>query len=594
MSERISRALATFFLVPAFAAACAGDDGASVTDTDTGGESTPDADGGDTGLRDADTADAGDEITWHAHVAPLVTAHCASCHLPGGAGPLDFTDPATAQASAGAMLAAVESGRMPPWPPDPDCRTYQGARGLDEDERALLRGWVEGGAALGDPTAAAPLPELPGPPFAPNLLFPMPEPYTPDASTPDDWRCFVLDATFDEETFVRGVDVQPGSGAVHHVLIYAVDAAQVDTILEADADEAGPGYTCFGGPYPSDGSDGGASFIAGGFPTQLGAWVPGTQPEPLEEGVALRIMPGARIVMQVHYNTLGGNLVPDQSTLALLTSENEPEYLLRTLPIADRGINIAAGDAASTHTVVIPHTGRSPVEITTVAAHMHTLAQRLYARILRADDGGEECLLDVPDWDFNWQMSYRLHADDHAIVNPGDSIELTCVYDNSATNQPVVNGEQIEPRDVTWGEGTLDEMCLLYISTIEPYGERPAVPGPEDRACAGIAECAAGCETVDASCLFGCDDLSTECMSCVVRGAASCGGIACAVALQGAQDCIAPCALGAISLGGSIGACLATTCPDDWSAAISCLDPVVSSPACQEMLTDCGALSGGE
>jgi len=49
-------------------------------------------------------------------------------------------------------------------------------------------------------------------------------------------------------------------------------------------------------------------------------------------------------------------------------------------------------------------------------------------------------------------------------------LRLTCRYDNSPDNQPIVNGEQVAPRDVRWGEGTLDEMCLLYM-TVEEDGE---------------------------------------------------------------------------------------------------------------------------
>jgi hypothetical protein len=37
---------------------------------------------------------------------------------------------------------------------------------------------------------------------------------------------------------------------------------------------------------------------------------------------------------------------------------------------------------------------------------------------------------------------------------------MQCVWDNSPANQPYVNGEQVQPRTVGWGEGTVDEMCL--------------------------------------------------------------------------------------------------------------------------------------
>jgi len=42
----------------------------------------------------------------------------------------------------------------------------------------------------------------------------------------------------------------------------------------------------------------------------------------------------------------------------------------------------------------------------------------------------------------------------------GDQIYLECHWDNSAENQALVEGQPLPPRDVTWGEGTTDEMCL--------------------------------------------------------------------------------------------------------------------------------------
>jgi len=42
----------------------------------------------------------------------------------------------------------------------------------------------------------------------------------------------------------------------------------------------------------------------------------------------------------------------------------------------------------------------------------------------------------------------------------GDTIRVTCRFDNSARRQPVVHGKRLSPRYVLWGEGTTDEMCL--------------------------------------------------------------------------------------------------------------------------------------
>ena len=69
------------------------------------------------------------------------------------------------------------------------------------------------------------------------------------------------------------------------------------------------------------------------------------------------------------------------------------------------------------------------------------------------DEADQECLVDVPRWDFNWQGTYQFS--ERVTVQTDDTIFLECHFDNS-------NGD----KNVAWGDGTEDEMCLgiLYVS----------------------------------------------------------------------------------------------------------------------------------
>ena len=111
---------------------------------------------------------------------------------------------------------------------------------------------------------------------------------------------------------------------------------------------------------------------------------------------------------------------------------------------------------------------------------MHLLGKSQRATIERSD-GTEECALHIPEWDFAWQQSYKPTAP--MLLEPGESIHLDCTYDNSQANQPFVNGAQQAPQHVEWGNGTLDEMCLLYVTFMEPY--RPLNPEGSS-ACYGV------------------------------------------------------------------------------------------------------------
>jgi len=86
------------------------------------------------------------------------------------------------------------------------------------------------------------------------------------------------------------------------------------------------------------------------------------------------------------------------------------------------------------------------------------------------DQPAQECLIQTPSWDFNWQRSYVYDSaiEDLPFISPGDTFELKCHYDNSMGN-PFVREALVEqgldaPRDVVLGDETLDEMCLLAVS----------------------------------------------------------------------------------------------------------------------------------
>jgi hypothetical protein len=79
-----------------------------------------------------------------------------------------------------------------------------------------------------------------------------------------------------------------------------------------------------------------------------------------------------------------------------------------------------------------------------------------------------QTLLHIPHWDFHWQDAYYLERPVDA--DTGDTIRVSCRFDNSRSGQPVVGGKRLPPRYVLWGEGTTDEMCLglLQVGTRAP------------------------------------------------------------------------------------------------------------------------------
>lgn len=541
-------------------------------------EASPDGDVGPSADAQAgDTPDAGPAggPTYHGGVSALVEQHCLGCHAEGGAGPFRLDGYDNLKIMAGPALAAIQAGRMPPWHADPECRRYDDERLLSDADKALFAAWVEAGAPLGEARNAGAEAQTAALPEPDRMTQPL-EPYVPASDRPDDYRCFPLDVTFERDAYIAGTNVIPGDRAiVHHVLVYAIGPADAGRLDQLDAAEEGPGYTCYGGP--GVGGQGGVGPVA--------AWVPGMGPAFQREGDMLYFPAGTRLVMQVHYNTLATDPAPDLTTLALYTWDEPQPNVITSRPQAHLDIVIPAGEARSEQVREFVNRGREPLVVVGVGPHMHVLGTQIRVDVVR-EDGGEECLVNIPAWDFNWQQNYRFRAGEEAVVNPGDRFRLTCVYDNSVENQPVINGEQLEPRQVTWGEGTLDEMCLNYIQVRQPFA-------PSGAACAGADECRAACaDRNSVECVGDCYTGSADCSQCTLRALIGNGGCArqqCLGVLAGAQQCFQTCITEAFGAGSSLFACMAVECPAQYEAVAGCLEPLLASGACDPALAACGA-----
>ncbi|MGD8863213.1 MAG: hypothetical protein PVI30_24575, partial [Myxococcales bacterium] len=148
------------------------------------------------------------------------------------------------------------------------------------------------------------------------------------------------------------------------------------------------------------------------------------------------------------------------------TLEDEVEQVGEVALFAQPGwfaglMPIAAGDPNAVHSYQGRPSGLSAAqryEIYWVDLHMHALGSEGGIGIVRAATGEIEPLLVIPEWDFAWQETYILR--EPVILEPGDQMYLECHWDNTAENQLVVGGERLPPRDVNWGDGTTDEMCL--------------------------------------------------------------------------------------------------------------------------------------
>ncbi len=187
-------------------------------------------------------------VTWTGEIRDSVAENCTTCHYAGSAAPFVFETHEQVANASGSMLDAMSSGRMPPWPADPACRTLEGERLISPEDVTNFEAWIAADMPAG--AAAEPITFEP-PTFDADLTLQPANPYTPQLSAQgDDYRCLILDGHFDAPTWITGATVEPGSAAVHHVITFALTPEQGEIVRMLDAQAEGEGYPCFGGPLP--------------------------------------------------------------------------------------------------------------------------------------------------------------------------------------------------------------------------------------------------------------------------------------------------------------------------------------------------------
>jgi mono/diheme cytochrome c family protein len=408
--------------------------------------------------------------TYFQDVKPILDGRCAGCHYDGGIGPFALTSYEEARAQRLAVANAVTRRQMPPWHAERGVRAYRHDPSLTDEQISTVADWAVAGAPAGDPgSPGAGLPPVGARLSRADLRLPMPEAYTPRRSADaDDYRCFVLDWSPTAPTYVTGVNVMPGTPEqVHHIILFLAPPGSDRTLEGWDEADPGAGYGCYGGPSATL-AGAGESLRA---PQFVSGWVPGSTGGDLPAGTGLLVPTGARLILQAHYNLEQAAPRADRSEVELSVAkavERPGLYVPLVNPLwvlEPESFSIPAGKNGVRHEFEVdpsPYAAflapsvdlTEGFEIHRVALHMHRLGVSGEVAIERTG-GQTDVLLEIPRWDFHWQREYQLAQP--AGVDPGDHLALRCEHDNTSSE------DRLNPREVTWGEDSSDEMCIAFL-----------------------------------------------------------------------------------------------------------------------------------
>jgi hypothetical protein len=397
--------------------------------------------------------------TFSNEVVRIFQQNCQTCHHAGDIAPFSLMTYREARPWARAIQEKVITREMPPWKAAAGCGTFDNERRLSDEEIATLSRWVDAGSPEGDPGV------LPAPlNFSgewtlgePDLVLQPDEDYTTKPGK-DDYRCFTLPTNLRGDRFVQAVDIKPGNrNVVHHVILYLDDTG---VSVDLDAKDPGPGYTSFGGP---------------GFTTTgtLGGWAPGERGRFVPDGVAWKIKAGARVVAQVHYHPRDV-AEKDRTQIGIYYSRKPVKKELGVVPIINTSFTIPAGNPNYQVSAAFPVPPGFDAHAIGIAPHMHLLGKKMKveARSLNQTD----CLIDVQNWNFNWQGVY--YFKDAVPLKALSLLSLNASFDNSPNNPYNPNDP---PKAVRWGEQTTDEMCIAFILyTLDSENLAPSTPEISD------------------------------------------------------------------------------------------------------------------
>jgi len=390
-------------------------------------------------------------LTFNRDIAPILNANCVVCHREGEVGPFTLTSYMDAAKRARQIARVVDTKLMPPWKAAQVHGEFEGQRTLTDREIETLKAWAKSDRAQGDPSDLPPTPT-----FAsdwvlgePDLVLEMQEEFDVSAGGADIFRNFVIPYEIPEDKLVAAVQFKPGdTSVVHHSILYLDRSGKARA---KDKAAPGPGYSTFGGP----------GFVPAG---SIGGWSPGKTPRPLPDGLGRKMHHDADLVMQIHYHP-SGKATKDRSKVGIYFVD-KPKNEAFAIWTSSFDLDIPPG--AENYQATASY--KLPAEVTLLSCipHMHLLGQRMTATA-HLPDGTSKVLIDVPQWDFNWQDEYML-ADPIALP-AGTKIEVVATYDNSEGNP---SNPSSPPRRVTFGEETTDEM--LYCFFLVAAKEKSAIP----------------------------------------------------------------------------------------------------------------------
>lgn len=371
------------------------------------------------------------DVTYANQISRILNRRCVECHRDGELAPFALQSYDEVVGWAETIREAIHDGRMPPWFADGRYGQFANDCSMTEEEKALIDQWVDNGCPEGNPA------DLPEPPDfvtgwrmgQPDAVYEMEEPYTVPAEGVVDYQHFVIDPGFTEDVWISAAEARPGNPAVvHHIVLFATSEAALRN-----------------------------NGRRGAFGPMVAIYAPGMPPWQYPQGTAMRVKAGTKFVVQMHYTT-NGREQDDQSYVGVKFADAEQvEKQIRTGMALNAAIEIPPH--ADNHAIRSKSRFRRDTLLLSLFPHMHWRGKAFRVEA-NYPDGTSEVLLDVPRYDFNWQLRYDYASP--KLLPKGTEMVCTGYFDNSADNLRNPDPEAT----VRFGLQSWEEMMVGYYTFV--------------------------------------------------------------------------------------------------------------------------------
>jgi len=389
-------------------------------------------------------------VNFNRQIAPIFYNHCSSCHHPGGSGPFSLLSYADAKRWGTVIQTVTQTRYMPPWLPEPGYGNFADNRRLSDEDRTLIKTWVEAGMPEGEPTEAHKPPV-----FAtdwqlgtPDLILKVEYPMQVPASGTDLFRNFILPVPITQTKYIRAMEIKPGAPrVVHHANVLIDRTASLRHRHPDDWKQGIPGMELT--------VDSGESFDPD---SHFLFWKPDSPALIEPSGMSWRLDPGDDLILNMHLKPTGKPEAVQASVGLYFADKPATAHPMLLQLEHDDALDIPAGDPA----FVIEDHLKLPIDVDVLGVypHAHYLGKRMEGYAI-LPSGEKKWLILIRDWDIDRQSVYRFQS---PVFLPKNSVlHMRYTYDNSESN---IRNPNRPPIRVKAGNRSVDEMGHLWIQVL--------------------------------------------------------------------------------------------------------------------------------